>query len=247
MTVRCSWEGSDSVVLSYYLNSLAIKYRSLMHAIIAIIVISISHTFPLATWSVIAMRTESNKNKESNGLRTLRLTFERLLTLKQLGLFLKCIISFLTVFIVDVIFLHGVSPIHWIISQHCGDWWPGALAPGYQHQCVSSSLWVNLIRILWNMINETLWLVRSQWGGCWCPGAYFGSRSSATIIHRGDQNWISMAEIVLLEVFSLLGKYTKYCFTSGILSYFRTFPLYLKNIYFSTVIGFLLLLLFHGY
>ena len=59
---------------------------------------------------------------------------------KQLGNFYKC--DFM---------LYETGPMQWIFSQHCGYWWPGALATGHQllqcwvtHPCVSSSLWIQL-------------------------------------------------------------------------------------------------------
>ena len=30
------------------------------------------------------------------------------------------------------IFLYETGPIEWMFSQHCGYWWPGAIAPGHQ-------------------------------------------------------------------------------------------------------------------
>ena len=40
--------------------------------------------------------------------------------------------NFLTLFTINVILLRETWPIQWIYNQHCGYWWPGALAPGHQ-------------------------------------------------------------------------------------------------------------------
>ena len=49
------------------------------------------------------------------------------LTLKQQSHYFQSLFYFLMLFTINVIFLHGISPIQWIFSQHCGYWWPGAL------------------------------------------------------------------------------------------------------------------------
>ena len=39
-------------------------------------------------------------------------------------------------FTLCAIVLYETGPIQWMFSQHCGYWWPGALAPGHQQpQC----------------------------------------------------------------------------------------------------------------
>ena len=40
---------------------------------------------------------------------------------------------------INVVFLHQTSPVQWIFTQHCGYWWPGAVAPGQQQ----SQFWVH--------------------------------------------------------------------------------------------------------
>ena len=51
---------------------------------------------------------------------------------KRLGYFLKNVVLFRNVVPYCVIFLYETDPIQWMFSQHCGYWWPGALAPGHQ-------------------------------------------------------------------------------------------------------------------
>ena len=46
--------------------------------------------------------------------------------------FSKCDFIFLMLFTLCAIVLYKTGPIQWMFSQHCGDWWPGALAPGHQ-------------------------------------------------------------------------------------------------------------------
>ena len=53
---------------------------------------------------------------------------------KQLGPFLFQIqFHFLMLFIMNMIFLSETGPIQWVFVQHCGYWWPGALAPVCTH------------------------------------------------------------------------------------------------------------------
>ena len=56
------------------------------------------------------------------------------LTLKWLGhFFSKCDFIFWCCSpYVQYFFLYETGPIQWMFSQHCGYWWPGALAPGHQ-------------------------------------------------------------------------------------------------------------------
>ena len=67
--------------------------------------------------------------------------------------FLEKLFHFQILFPVTVIFLYETNLMQWILSQQCGYWWPGALAPGYlqpqcwsRHPCFSSCLWVNSLR-----------------------------------------------------------------------------------------------------
>ena len=55
----------------------------------------------------------------------------RWLTHEQLADFLKIWFYFLMLLTINAKFLYEIS-IQWIFSQHCGYWWPGALAPGHQ-------------------------------------------------------------------------------------------------------------------
>ena len=75
-----------------------------------------------------------------------------MLTLKQLGRFIfKMRFYFSLLFMMNVTCVHGISPIQWLINQHCRHWLTPVLqlAPGHQkspcwvsiHPCVSSSLW----------------------------------------------------------------------------------------------------------
>ena len=55
------------------------------------------------------------------------------LTLKWLGhFFFKMWFHFLMLFTLCAIVLYETGPIQCMFSQHCGYWWPGALAPGHQ-------------------------------------------------------------------------------------------------------------------
>ena len=56
------------------------------------------------------------------------------LTLKWLGrFFFQNVISFSdAVHLMCNFFLYKTGAIQWMFSQHCGYWWPGALAPGHQ-------------------------------------------------------------------------------------------------------------------
>ena len=56
------------------------------------------------------------------------------LTPKRLGHFFKNLILFRNVVHHKwiIIFLYEIGLIQWMFSQHCGYWWPGALAPGHQ-------------------------------------------------------------------------------------------------------------------
>ena len=57
----------------------------------------------------------------------------KLLTLKWLGhFFSKCDFIFWCCLPYVQYFLYETGPIQWMFSQHCGYWWPGALAPGHQ-------------------------------------------------------------------------------------------------------------------
>ena len=64
-----------------------------------------------------------------------------ILTLKQLGFFIlyfisKIIFHFVMLFIINVIFIYELGQMQFIIDQHWGYWWLGALAPGHQYpQC----------------------------------------------------------------------------------------------------------------
>ena len=56
------------------------------------------------------------------------------LTLKWRGnFFFKMWFHFLMLFTLCAIVLYETGPIQWMFSQHCGYWWPGALAPGQQY------------------------------------------------------------------------------------------------------------------
>ena len=55
------------------------------------------------------------------------------LTLKRLGHFFQNVILFSNVVHYKWnFFLYETGPIQWVFNQHCGCWWPGALAPGHQ-------------------------------------------------------------------------------------------------------------------
>ena len=38
----------------------------------------------------------------------------------------------LMLYTINAISLYETGPIQWMFNQHCGYWWPGALAPGHQ-------------------------------------------------------------------------------------------------------------------
>ena len=46
--------------------------------------------------------------------------------------YLSLTLFFKIFFLMLFTFLHEISPIQWLFGQHCGCWWTGALAPGYQ-------------------------------------------------------------------------------------------------------------------
>ena len=46
--------------------------------------------------------------------------------------FIKMWFHFFMLFTLCAIVLYETGPIQWMFSQHCGYWWPGALAPGHQ-------------------------------------------------------------------------------------------------------------------
>ena len=68
----------------------------------------------------------------------------------------------------SVTFLYETGPIQWMFNQHCGCWWPGALAPGTRASvlvvtvltalpCVSQCLGVNLIFVTWkHLFNSSI-------------------------------------------------------------------------------------------
>ena len=50
--------------------------------------------------------------------------------------FFKMWFYFLTLFLLNAIFLYEIGQIQWVFSWQCGYRWPGALAPGHQYlQC----------------------------------------------------------------------------------------------------------------
>ena len=69
-------------------------------------------------------------------------------------MFFQNIILFCNVVPCNVVFLCETCRIQWIFTQHCGYWWPGALAPGHQYlQCWICThhccLWVNTVAQGW--------------------------------------------------------------------------------------------------
>ena len=63
------------------------------------------------------------------------------LSLIHLGhFFSKKQFYFLMLFTINVILLYKAGPIQWMCHQHCGCWWPGALAPGISSHSAESDL-----------------------------------------------------------------------------------------------------------
>ena len=64
-------------------------------------------------------------------------------------------------FTISGIFLYKTGPIQWMFSQHCGCWWPGALATVLTtHPCVSRCLRVNhAFHIHWQTRSKNLLLI----------------------------------------------------------------------------------------
>ena len=61
--------------------------------------------------------------------------WEDILVAKPLNdwvIFFKMWFHFLMLFTLCAMILYETGPIQWLFSQHCGYWWPGALAPGHQ-------------------------------------------------------------------------------------------------------------------
>ena len=60
-----------------------------------------------------------------------KLNIYHIFTPKQLGHFYKNVIL-ISMFAVNAYNFDENGPLQLIFSQHCGYWWPGALAPGHQ-------------------------------------------------------------------------------------------------------------------
>ena len=78
---------------------------------------------------------------------------------------------------ISAIFLCETGPIQWMFNQHCGCWWPGALAVLTMQPCVSWCLGVN----------EN------------CMSSYIFFKSMPTLIDNTNQymtNWIHMKQAV---------------------------------------------------